>query len=329
MPGPLQVIAVSFGPDADFEGRVLAEVDRLQGRGMIRLLDLLFVAKSEDGMIERLTAGEDEDFGALLTRIVPLGGAGLVAETADEDSPGFDPADAQALAESLLPGTALAFLLIEHGWAQPLFDAIAETGGSMLGEGFLTEDAGLLVGAEVAAMEEAAEVIAAEQAAEARATLRALAAEADAAEAVEMSEAIQAAAAADAIQALIAAGIIEEEAAHEAVEALAAAGLVAEAADEAAAEVVAEDAAAVAAADELAAEAVAEDAATIRAASITMAEARVLRYLSTPLTFALIAAKLGISRSAAKQRAERAYKKLGVHSRAEAVSRARALGLID
>jgi DNA-binding CsgD family transcriptional regulator len=71
------------------------------------------------------------------------------------------------------------------------------------------------------------------------------------------------------------------------------------------------------------------DRAPVRAASITTAEARVLRYLPTRLSFALIAGKLGISRSAAKERAERAYQKLGVHSRAEAVSRARALGLID
>jgi DNA-binding CsgD family transcriptional regulator len=76
------------------------------------------------------------------------------------------------------------------------------------------------------------------------------------------------------------------------------------------------------------AEAVAEGAATVRAASITVAEAQVLHYLSTPATFAVIGDKLGISREAARQRAERAYKKLGVHSRAEAVSRARALGLI-
>jgi DNA-binding CsgD family transcriptional regulator len=85
----------------------------------------------------------------------------------------------------------------------------------------------------------------------------------------------------------------------------------------------------VAAAGEAAAEAGADAAATVRAASITMAEARVLRYLPARLTFALIAGKLGISRSAAKERAERAYHKLGVHSRAEAVIRARALGLID
>jgi len=265
---------------------------------------MLFVAKNEDGTIEPVVVGgDDDDFGALLSSIVPFAGAGLV-EPADDGSSGFDPADAWALAESLLPGTALAFLLIEHGWARPLFDAIAETGGALLGEGFLTSEAGLLVGAEVAAMEEAAQAIAA-------------------------SETIRAAAAASAIRALVTAGIVEEAAAHEAVEALSAAGLIVAAADEAAAEAVAEDTAAVTAAEEAAAEAVAGAAATVSAASITVAEERVLRYLPTRLTFALIADKLGISRSAAKERAERTYKKLGVHSRAEAVSRARALGLID
>src|SRR3984885_12513223 len=103
MPGPLQVIAMSFGPGADFHGRVLAEVDRLQGRGVLRLLDLLFVSKRDDGTIERTVIGDD-DFGALLSRIVPLGGAGRVERTA-AGSAGFDPTDPLALAHSLLPGT--------------------------------------------------------------------------------------------------------------------------------------------------------------------------------------------------------------------------------
>jgi DNA-binding CsgD family transcriptional regulator len=329
MPGPLQIIAVSLGPGAGLQRRVLAEVDRLQGRGVFRLLDLLFVAKNQDGTIHRLVAADDDDFGALLSKIVPLDGAGLAEPAADDGSPGFDPADARALADSLPPGTALAFLLIEHSWAQPLFDAIAETGGALVGEGFLPSEAKMLVGAEVAAMEQAAQVIAAAQAAEARATLQAMAAETRAVEAIAASEAIRAAAAAGAVQALISAGLVEEAAAHEAAEALNAAGLIVAAADETAADAIAQDAAEVRAADEVAAAAVAQDAATIRAASITLAEARVLRYLPTPLTFALIAGKLGISRSAAKERADRAYKKLGVHSRGEAVTRARALGLID
>jgi DNA-binding CsgD family transcriptional regulator len=348
MPGPLQVIAVSFSPGSDFQARVLAEVDRLQGRGVLRLLDVIFVAKNEDGTIQReVVGGEDDDLGALLSSILPLGGGGVVEPMGDAGSSGSAMSDAWALAESLLPGTALALLLVEHGWAQALFEAVSESGGALLGEGFLTAEAGLVVGAEVAALEEAAEVIAVAQAAEARATLAALAAETQAADAIAASEAIVAGAAAVAVRALIDAGIVQEAAAHEAVEALNAAGLMVAAADRAAADAVAKDAAVVRTADQAAAEAVAQDttemivadqaaadavaeaAANVTAASMTVAEARVLRYLPTRLTFALIADKLGISRSAAKERAERAYKKLGVHNRADAVNRARALGLID
>ena len=330
MTAPLQVIALSFSRDAGSEDRILAEVNRLRGRGVLRLLDMVLVAKSQDGMIERLTIGDDEDFGSLLAAVVPAAHGNRPAAPASADSSAaFDRADARALADSLEPGTALAFLLVEHYWAAPLFDAIAETGGTLIGEGFLTAETGLVVGAEVAAMEEAAEVIAQAQAEEAVALLTAAAAQAEAAQAVADSERIQSAAAANAVRALITAGLIEEAAAHEAVTALTTAGLIVAAADQAAAEAVAEDIATIEAADEIAAEATSEAGARVRAASITMAEAQVLRYLPTSLPFAVIAGKLGISRSAAKERAARLYNRLGVHSRAEAVSRARSLGLIS
>src|SRR5580658_1365250 len=346
MTAPLQVIALSFSRDAGSEERILAEVDRLRGRGVLRLLDMLFVAKSQDGAIEQIAVGDDDDFGSLLAAVVPFTDGGAAAPASGDDLTAFDPAGARALAESLEPGTALAFLLVEHYWAAPLFDAIAETGGSLIGEGFLTAETGLVVGAEVAAMEEAAEVIAQAQAEEASAVLDMVAAQADAAEAVAESQRIQSAAAADAVRALITAGLVEEAAAHEAVTALTAAGLIvaaavqaaddavaedvatAEAAGEVAAESVAESLITIATADEVAAEASSQAGARVKAASITMAEAQVLRYLPTPLPFSVIASKLGISRSAAKERAERLYKRLGVHSRDDAVSRARSLGLI-
>ena len=346
MTAPLQVIALGFSRGAGSEDRILAEVDRLRGRGVLRLLDMLFVGKSQDGTVERLTIGDDEDFGSLLAAVVPVANGGSARPAPTDDPAAFDRAGAWALADSLQPGAAVAFLLVEHHWAGPLFDVIAESGGTLIGEGFLTAETGLVVGAEVAAMEEASEVIAQAQAIEADALLTAAAARAEAAEAVAESERIQSAAAADAVRALIAAGLVEEAAAHEAVTALTAAGLIVAAADQAAADAVAEDAAIVeaadevtaaslaqslatiAAADEVAAEAAGEAGERVRAASITMAEAQVLRYLPRPLPFSVIADKLGISRSAAKERATRLYKRLGVHSRDEAVSRARSLGLL-
>jgi DNA-binding NarL/FixJ family response regulator len=343
---PLQVIALSFSRDAGAEDRILAEVDRLRGRGVLRLLDMLFVAKSQDGAIEQLAVGDDEDFGSLLAALVPVADGGPAGPAPAGGPAGFDAADARSLADSLRPGTAVAFLLVEHHWAAPLFDAIAETGGTLVGEGFLTSETGLVMGAEVAVMEEASQVIAQAQAAEADAVLAAVAARAEAAEAVAESELIQSAAAAAAVRALITAGLVEEAAAHEAVTALTTAGLIVAAADQATADAVAEDAATIeaddevaaahlaqslaviGAADEVAAEAVGEAGARVRAASITMAEAQVLRYLPKPLPFSVIADKLGISRSAAKERASRLYHRLGVHTRDEAVTKARSLGFI-
>jgi DNA-binding NarL/FixJ family response regulator len=135
------------------------------------------------------------------------------------------------------------------------------------------------------------------------------------------------------------AGLLELAATHEAADALSTAGLIIAAADEAADRALDEDVSRVEAAHEAAAESVAEDLKAVRAAdekaadahtaaSITPAEIRVLRYLPTTLSFALIADKLGISRGAAKSRAERAYKKLDVHNRADAVDRARALRVL-
>src|SRR5258708_31942214 len=201
MTGPLQVIALSFSRDAGAEGGVLAEVARLRGRGVLRLLDMLFVAKRQDGSIERLAIGDDEDFGSLLAAVVPVANGGP-AVPAPAGGPAFDPADALALADSLQPGTALAVLLVEHHWAAPLFDAIAETGGTLIGEGFLTSEAGLVVGAEVAALEEASQVIAQAQADEADALLAAGAAAAEAGAAGAASRGIPSAAAAAAARGL-------------------------------------------------------------------------------------------------------------------------------
>jgi hypothetical protein len=70
MPGPLHVIAVGISPGSDFQARVVAEVDRLQGRGVLLLLDVIFVAKNEDGTIEPVVVGgHDDDLGALLSSI--------------------------------------------------------------------------------------------------------------------------------------------------------------------------------------------------------------------------------------------------------------------
>lgn len=294
--GPMQLLTVAFDDAADVESRIIAEIDALQGRGVLRLLDVLVLKKNDDGSIRRQLVDGDE-LGDLLSRVARPEPAALFALVAGDES------GTHALAESLGPGGLLVFLLVEHRWARPLFDVIADAEGVLVDVRFVTEQAQSLVGAEIAAFEDAAAAIEAARAMEDEADRRSRAAILAAADTVAVADAIQTAAATDAVNALIAAGLIEDAAADEAAAAIATAAHDIEAARQQAANAEA-------------------------ATSVTPAELRVLRYLPTGMTFAGIANKLGISRSAAKERAERAYKKLGVHNRADAVQRARELGLI-
>jgi DNA-binding CsgD family transcriptional regulator len=62
--------------------------------------------------------------------------------------------------------------------------------------------------------------------------------------------------------------------------------------------------------------------------SLTRGETRVLRYLPTHLSAREIAAELCLSMNTVKTHQRHVYEKLGAHSRAQAVERARALGLL-
>ena len=276
MPAPLQIIALTFRLDADAESRLLAEVDRIEGRGVLRVLDMVFLAKDQDGTVEGLEVGDNEDFGSLLAGISsfrPQNADRSAAGNGEASDPGSAATAVRALAGSLEPGSAAAFLLVEHLWAGPLVDAVSAAGGALISDDFLAGDVSRAVGAEIAAVEEASAVIAEAQAVEAAAVLRAIAASAEAAEAEAASEQIQEAAAAEAVSALITAGLIEEAAVHEAVTALTTAGLITDAAAQAADEAFANAAVTITAADQATDEAVTEDLALIGAADAVAAEA--------------------------------------------------------
>jgi DNA-binding CsgD family transcriptional regulator len=213
----------------------------------------------------------DEDFGDLLIAGAEVDPFDVFAMFEGRGVEVLQSVRAQALAESLVPGSGLALILVEHRWARPLFDSIAGLRGVVFSEGFIGERTEQLVSVQLAAVEDTARVI--------------------------------------------------DEAYVAQAEAVAASAATIDAAHRQAAEAVAVSTATIVAAHRK------SDAAAV-AASVHAVELEVLRYLPTKMTFALIADNLGISRSAGKERAERAYKKLGVHNRADAVARARELGLI-
>ena len=141
MPAPLQMIALTFRLDVDAESRLLAEVDRIEGRGVLRVLDVVFLAKGRDGTVDGLEVGDGEDFGTLLAGISPVGAEDGSRPMADDGAvggpAGSGVAAVRALADSLEPGSAVALLLVEHLWAGPLVDSVSAAGGVLVSDDFL------------------------------------------------------------------------------------------------------------------------------------------------------------------------------------------------
>jgi len=169
--GPVQLIAIGFGPDAKFEGRILDELERLEEHKTIRLLDLLFLLHDAQSGDLVVLEHQGEDLGAILGALLGFEFEGVEAEARgatgadDQHAFGLSQNDIEQLAGTIEPGQAAAFMLIEHVWARDLKSAIRDAGGVPLGEGFLTPEAVAEVALEVAAMTTALDEVEAEQAA--------------------------------------------------------------------------------------------------------------------------------------------------------------------
>jgi len=142
MSGPVQVLVVGF-EEPSLSGEILAELTRLGEAGVVRLLDVLLVTRTEDGRLETLPAppGADPDLGRLATAFL----AQTENEEVRDDIGGSDPT-AWSLDDAMLPGGASAVAFIEHTWAQPLVLAIRRAGGQLLDETWLAPDDLALLG---------------------------------------------------------------------------------------------------------------------------------------------------------------------------------------
>ena len=134
--GPVQVLVVGFERPT-FSGEVLAELTRLREAGIVRLVDLLLVARANDGTFETLAPPDGaKDLGGLAAAVLGWPEGESNAEPAG-DADSDDDVPAWSLADVVPPGSAGAVALIEHIWAGPLAEAIRRGGGNPLEETWL------------------------------------------------------------------------------------------------------------------------------------------------------------------------------------------------
>ena len=150
--GPVQLLVLGFN-HPDFQGEVVAELERLRESDTVRVIDALAVYKDAEGEIEvahlsNLTKDEAIELGSKVAALIGLGiegeegmeaGAEIGAQHAAEEGISvFSDEEAWDVLEDIPNDSAAALILIEHHWAVPLRDAIARAGGFRLSDGFIS-----------------------------------------------------------------------------------------------------------------------------------------------------------------------------------------------
>lgn len=145
--GPVQVVVVGFSDD-EFASGILPELRRLRGTDAIRLIDVTFVSKDDDGALTAVEVGdvaEEEwpEFGEIAAALMGLRGCreeglsvGAVAGAGD-GAQGSGTGEAWAISDAIPAGTSALVAVIEHHWAIPLRGAISRGGGFALEDTWL------------------------------------------------------------------------------------------------------------------------------------------------------------------------------------------------
>jgi len=116
--GPVEYVIIGF-PGSQFTGEIAPELANLVESGLVRIIDLVFIAKDDQGEVLVLEVDENAELDVFTSLDADVGGV-----LGDEDI-------AHA-AEAIEPGSSALLLLWEDTWAAPLAQAIRNSGGVLL-----------------------------------------------------------------------------------------------------------------------------------------------------------------------------------------------------
>jgi len=121
--GPVDYLVVQFpNGTSELNGNGALELAKLHEAGTIRVMDLVIIAKGEDGTIMAQELADQEELGELAKLEIEL------AETLAES-------DIQKFGAALEPGDIAAVLIYENLWAAPFASAVRHNGGQLIANG--------------------------------------------------------------------------------------------------------------------------------------------------------------------------------------------------
>jgi hypothetical protein len=120
--GPIDYLVIEFAQHNP-TGEAFAELLSLVERGLIRVLDLVFVRKQGDGTVVALAWSE------------AAGGVPEIEVFAGATSGLLGQEDFDEIGNALVPDAAAAVLVFENTWAAPFASAVRRAGGQLVASG--------------------------------------------------------------------------------------------------------------------------------------------------------------------------------------------------
>ena len=119
--GPIDIVVIAYPADAPMTGEAVPIVMDLVERGIIRVLDVLFVMQNEDGTFSGFEAKDLEPDRVGDFKVFEGATSGLLGEE-----------DVATASQSLEPGSAAVMIVYENRWAAPFAAAVRRNGGVVI-----------------------------------------------------------------------------------------------------------------------------------------------------------------------------------------------------
>ena len=125
--GPLEFVVIGCKGN-QFTSEIVPELNSIQEKGLIRVVDLFFVRKDVNGTVTVLEVNDlnDEELAAF--------------DPIKEDLMGFlTPEDIVLLTETIPPDTSAVIVLLEHAWIVKLTEGLNRAGAVLLAGGMVPQ----------------------------------------------------------------------------------------------------------------------------------------------------------------------------------------------
>jgi uncharacterized membrane protein len=157
------MVVITF-PKPDIPMDLRNQLKEVREQGLVRMVDAVFVSKDEHSDIAVLEGSDLEEDEVELLGILAraffgygaAGEAGLDASIEDDleapgrDIFGLDEDDLLEVADRIPAGSAALFILLEHVWALGLREAVVNSQGVVVANGWITPETLVSLGADAA-----------------------------------------------------------------------------------------------------------------------------------------------------------------------------------